>query len=124
MKYQLLIIVLLGLTLAPGSMGAGAADISGTWDCSVKLENGATVPVTLVFKLAGEKLTGTASGASGEHKVTGTVKGNEVKFSIEGKLRSGEPFTYNYTGTIESSTKMTGTCEFPKGQGKWTATKK
>jgi hypothetical protein len=33
-------------------------------------------------------------------------------------------FKNTYTGTIESATKISGTCEFPKGPGKWTASKK
>ncbi len=125
MKYQLLIIVLLGLTLAPGSTGAGAADISGTWDFSVNLEGGPqNITMTFVLKQEGEKLTGAPASGSGETKLTGTVKGNKVAFNVEGKNRSGEPYKYPYTGTIESPTKMTGACEFPKGPGKWTATKK
>ena len=35
MKYQLLIILLLGLSLGTAGVGAGATDVSGTWDCSV-----------------------------------------------------------------------------------------
>jgi hypothetical protein len=125
MKYQLLIIFLLGLSLAPISSRAGAANISGTWEFSVSLDGGPqNVPMTFVFKQQGEKLTGSQSGGSGEQKVTGTVKGNKVEFSVEGKNRSGEPFKNIFTGAIESPTKMTGTAEFKKGPGKWTATKK
>ncbi len=121
MKYQLLTLVLLGLSLVPVGAGAGASDVSGTWVFSVTLEGGLqTSPMTFVFKQAGEKLTGT----QGESKVTGTVKGKKVEFIVEGKNRSGDPYTNTYIGTIESPTKMSGTAEFPKGAGKWTATKK
>ena len=37
MKYQLLIILLLGLSLGTAGVRAGATDVSGTWDCSVNL---------------------------------------------------------------------------------------
>jgi len=125
MKYPLLIIALLGLSLIPVGAGASATDISGTWAFSVSLDGGPqNVPMTFVFKQAGEKLTGTQSDGSGEPKVTGTVKGNKVAFNVEGKNRSGDPYKNTFTGTIESPTKMTGTCEFPKGSGKWTATRK
>jgi hypothetical protein len=40
MKYQLLIILLLGLSLGTAGAGVGATDVSGTWDCSVNLEGG------------------------------------------------------------------------------------
>ena len=92
MKYQLLIIFLLGLSLGTAGAGARAADISGRWAFSVNLEGGPqNVPMTFVFKQEGEKLSGTQSGGSGEQKVTGTVRGDKVVFSVEGKNRSGEP---------------------------------
>jgi hypothetical protein len=123
MKSQLLSILLLGLLL--GTAGASAADISGTWAFSVNLTGGPqNVPMTFVFKQEGEKLTGTQSSGSGEPKGAGTVKGNKVTFNVEGKNRAGEPYTNTFTGTLESATKMAGTCEFPKGSGTWSATKK
>jgi hypothetical protein len=125
MKYQLLIIFLLGLSLAPVGSRAGAADISGTWVLSISLDGGLqNFPMTFVFKQQGEKLNGSQTSGSGEPKVTGAVKGNKVDFSVEGKNRSGELFKNTFTGVIESPTKMSGACEFPKGTGKWTATKK
>jgi hypothetical protein len=125
MKYQLLIILLLGLSLVATGAGAGAADISGTWAFSVSLDGGPqNFPMTFVFKQQGEKLTGSQSSGTGEPKVTGVVKGNKVEFSVEGKNRSGEPYKNTFTGAIESPAKMSGACEFPKGPGKWIATKK
>ena len=125
MKYQLMIVVLLGLSMGTASARAGAGNISGTWAFSISLENGPqNVPMTFVFKQEGEKLTGTNPGASGQPKVTGTVKGNRVVFNVEGKNKSGDPYKNTYTGTIESPTKMTGIVEFSKGPGNWIATKK
>jgi hypothetical protein len=95
-KYQLLIIFLLGLTLAPAGSSAGATDISGTWEFSVSMEDARGPQNALsrfVLKREGEKV----SGAQGENKVT---------------------------GTIESPTKMSGAVEFVKGPARWTATKK
>ena len=80
----------------------------------------AKLPLTFVLKQEGEKVT----GAQGEPKVTGAVKGNKVVLNVEGKNRSGDPYKNTFTGTIESPTKMSGAVEFPKGTGKWTATKK
>ena len=125
MKHQLLIVFLLGLLLVPAGSSAGSSDISGTWAFSVSLEGGPqNAAMTFVFKQAGEKLTGSQSTGAGEQKVTGAVKGNKVGFSVEGKSRSGEPYKNTFSGVIESPTRMTGACEFPKGSGKWTATKK
>lgn len=124
MKYQLLIIFLLGLSLAPAGAGAGAADISGTWACSIDTGNGLRPNGTLVFKQEREKLTGALSGRSGEYKLTGTVKEAKVTFSFDITMRGqSQPSKVTYTGTIESTTKMAGIAEYPKGTVKWTATK-
>ena len=123
MKYQLLIVCLLGLLLAPVGSWAGAADISGTWEFSVSMEDARgpqNALSTLVLKQEGEKVT----GAQGENKITGTVKGNKVVLNVEGKNRSGDPYKNTFIGTIESSTKMSGAVEFVKGPARWTAAKK
>jgi hypothetical protein len=127
MKYQFLIIFILGLSMMPAGGRASAADISGTWAFSTSMDDPRgpqNVPSTFVFKQAGEKLSGTQSVGSGDLKLTGTVKGNKVEFTVEGKNRSGETFKNIFTGTIESPNKMSGTVGFVKGPGKWTATRK
>ena len=61
MKYQLLIVVLLGLALGTAGASPSAANISGTWVFSVSLEGGPqNVPMTFVFKQEGEKLSAAA----------------------------------------------------------------
>lgn len=125
MKYQLLIIFLLGLSLVPAGAGASVADISGTWACSVDTGNDMRSNGTLVLKQEREKLTGVLSGQSGEYKITGTVKGDKVVFSFDITLRDqGQPTKVTFTGSIESTTKMTGAAEYPKGTVNWAATKK
>jgi len=132
MKYQLLIVLLLGLLLGTSGPWAGAIDISGTWTCDIH-RGGDTKPLILkfVFKQVGEKLTGTYFGAAGdEEKVTGTVKGNKVVFSYESKPPAAikKPgLTVTFNGTIESPTKITGVIGTPfcgEAECKWTATKK
>jgi len=129
MKSQLLIVVLLGLWLVTAGAGAGATNISGTWECTIERASG-PVHDTLVFKQTGEKLSGTYSGSFREHKFNGTVKGNKVEFTWEKPPADGGklPPTVTFNGTIESPTKITGTVEIPfckEGQKcKWTATKK
>jgi len=103
-----------------------AVNISGTWSFSVDLESGQHSTPTFIFNQQGGKLTGTYKGQLGEHKVTGTTKGNKVVFGIEVPDPNGnQNIKVNYSGTIESPTKMTGTIKATSGQqGKWTATKK
>ena len=126
MKSQLQIIVLLGLLLIPAGAGASAIDISGTWTFTVgKVMSPGTVDVTFVIKQEGEKLSGTYSGPTGEYPITGTVKGDKVVISYE--VTNKWTMTVKLNGTIESSTRMTGTIEYIGGGApsrKWTATKK
>jgi hypothetical protein len=105
---------------------SGAADISGTWNFSVDLDNGSHGDPTFVFKQEGEKLTGTYKGPLGEYKVTGTVTGAKAVFGFD-FTQEGVTGKATYTGTVENPTKMAGTVEFTgdaRGNGKWTATKK
>jgi hypothetical protein len=133
MKYQLLIIVLLVLSLAPGAAGSAAADISGTWKGAIDRPGNSYGPldITFIIKQEGEKLSGSYSQGNrkGEQqKITGTVKGNKVVFSYELKpppevKKPGLTVTFN--GTIESPNKITGTIGNPycDGECKWAATK-
>lgn len=119
MKYLLLTIALLGLSL--GVASATETNVSGTWTFSVSLDGGPqNFPMTFVIKQEGAKLT----GKQGDSQLTGSVKGNKIAITVVGKNKGGYDFKNIYTGTIESASKMAGTCEFPKGLGKWTATKK
>ncbi|MBK5293239.1 MAG: hypothetical protein JJE04_16390 [Acidobacteriia bacterium] len=84
-----------------------AADISGKWEAQVPGRGGEARPATFTFKVDGEKLTGTMSGARepaaledgkvsgdtvsfaittqrGKRTYTGTVSGNEIKFKRDG----------------------------------------
>jgi hypothetical protein len=130
MKSQLLIVVLLGLTLGITGAWANATDISGTWGITIERtdEQGGTINDTLVFKQEGEKLSGAHSGSRGDHKFSGTVKGNKVEFTWEKPPTVGPkaPITVTFDGTIESPTKITGTVVAFCGNEKckWTATKK
>jgi hypothetical protein len=129
MKRYLSFVLFLGLINSPlaGATSIGmAVDISGTWSFSVDLESGQHSTPTFIFKQQGGKLTGTYKGQLGEHKVTGSVKGNKVVFGLEvPDPNGGQNIKISYSGTIESSTKMTGAIKATSGQqGKWTATKK
>jgi hypothetical protein len=124
MKYQMLIVVLLGLSLGTAGAWASDANISGTWACTIEV-TGPPGNVTFVFKQEGEKLSGTYSGSLGELPVTGMVKGDKVAFGHKATTDKGHTITVLYTGAIESPAKMTGAVEYSGGaRGKWTATKK
>lgn len=109
------------LTVALAAL-ASAADISGKWQLTVETEQGTREP-KLDVKQDGEKLTGTYTGQLGEAKVTGSVKGDAVEFSLSISPQ-GEAITLTYTGKVESATRMTGKVVIGSfGEGKWTAVK-
>jgi len=133
MKYQLLIIVSLVLSLAPGAAGSAAADISGTWKGAIDRPGNSYGPldITFIIKQEGEKLSGSYSQGNrkGEQqKITGTVKGNKVVFSYELKppADSKKPgLTVTFNGTIESPNRITGAIGNPycDGECKWAVTR-
>src|SRR5262245_51948801 len=132
MKYQLLITVLLGISLASSGAWASAADISGSWEITIErtAEQGGTFNATLVFKQTASALSGAYSGRFGEHKIIGALKGDKAVFSWENNPTNDggkSPCQVIFNGVIESTNKMTGDVDCFCGEGrkcKWIATKK
>jgi hypothetical protein len=100
------------------AMPAAAADVTGTWHCTVKLDMGTGSP-TFVFQQEGDKLSGTYAGQAGEAKLEGTVTGTQIKFSFQTGYG-----TVTYEGTIEDADNMKGTADYGgQASGTWTATR-
>lgn len=98
-----------------------AADISGSWECTVETSQGSGTP-SFDFKQEGEKLSGTYSGRFGTAKLSGTVKGDQVEFTFEIPDMDGK---VTYKGTLESATRMKGDVEYGDvAKGTFTAKKK
>src|SRR5215472_9164145 len=71
------ILVLFSLCVAAG------ADISGKWTGEVPRRGEAT-PTTFVFKVDGDKLTGTVSSSQGQESFAdGKISGDDISFSME-----------------------------------------
>jgi len=99
---------------------AFAADITGTWDAAVTLDAGSGV-ATLVLKQDGDQIAGTYSGALGEAKVKGTVKGDTVELSFS----HDEAGKISYSGVVKSPTKIEGSVDYGQlGKGTFVAQKK
>ena len=99
-----------------------AADISGKWTATVETDAGSGTP-NFTFKQAGETLSGTYSGQLGEAPLTGTVKGDDVEFSIKVSPQ-GEAVTLKYKGKISGGNSIKGTVDLGgMGSGTFTATK-
>lgn len=112
-----------GAAAAPAAQSSGATDISGAWDFTVETSGGSGSP-TFTFKQEGEKLTGTYKGQFGEAPLTGTVKGDDVNFSININAQ-GQSLTVVYKGKITGKDSMKGTVALGElGEGTWTGKKK
>lgn len=97
-----------------------AADLSGTWSAAVTLDAGSGT-ATFVLKQTGDQLTGTYSGALGDAKVTGTVKGEAVEWGFD----HAEAGKIKYTGTVKGANKIEGSVEYGQlGKGTFVAEKK
>ena len=79
-----IVAALAAISSAPPAAAGQAAkiDVTGKWTFTVETSAGSGTP-TVTLKQDGEKLTGTYSGALGEAKLTGSVKGDAIEFSFE-----------------------------------------
>ncbi len=76
---------------------AFALDIDGKWKGNLASPNG-DLETTMVFKVAGEKLTGTVTNMYGEEQIAeGSVKGDDVNFVVNA---GGGQFKILYKGKI------------------------
>jgi len=106
------------------SLSAQDVDVTGDWEISMETPRG---PMTqeMYFEQDGEKLTVTMTTRGGD-EITGegTIKGNEIEWSITRSGREGQEFTMTYKGTVEGDT-MSGEVQMgDRGSSEWTAKKK
>lgn len=121
--------VLTGIVLAAGlltsaqvGLGAQATNVTGEWLFNVTTDQGGGTP-TITFKQDGEKLTGKYAGQLGNADLTGTVKGNDIKFTFTIDAQ-GQQAPVSYEGTVEKNT-MKGKLDIGgMVSGTFTATKK
>jgi hypothetical protein len=87
----------LTLVLGLSVMAVAAEDATGNWKATLETPNGSVVS-TFVFKVDGDKLTGSvATEGMGVQQITnGKVDGDKISFSF-----SAEFGTIAYTGTVK-----------------------
>ena len=83
--------------------------VAGDWDATFNTPGGPQ-PLKLIFKVDGEKLTGTAKRSRGDVALTGTIKGDDITFSYTIDY-NGNPVTLVFSGKVKGD-EMSGTVSF------------
>lgn len=116
-------VALCALVLVAGqaALAQKPANFAGEWELTMEGRQG---PVTQTLKLEqnGDKVKGTLSSPRGETPVEGTVKGNQISFTVKRETPRGE-MVVEYTGTLEGDT-IKGTMGGGQFSREWTAKKK
>lgn len=97
------------MLIGVGSMSAQTSTVAGEWDATYNTPGGAR-PLTLILKVEGEKLTGTAKRPTGDVPVTGTIKGKDITFSYTVNY-NGNDLTLTFTGKVTGDA-MSGSVSF------------
>ena len=103
------------------SSTTNAVDVTGSWDVEVQTDQGAGNP-SFTFKQDGEKLTGDYKGAFGEAKLTGTIKGDKIEWSM--KVSGQVEGTVTYSGTTDGKAMKGKVNLAGVGDGTFTGKKK
>ena len=112
-------LAVLGLVLLAAAPAFAQTTIAGDWDMTINSPQGSnTVKVT--FKQDGEKVDGLFKSPQGELPFTGTLTGDELKFTFSIPFQ-GQPLEIAITGKVEAAA-MTGKANFGgMAEGDWTA---
>jgi D-glucosaminate-6-phosphate ammonia-lyase len=123
---SLLVAVVVALVVLPIGLLAQDApkkvDVSGAWELNVESPQGA-MTLTADYKQEGEKLTGTQASPMGENKLEGTVKGDQVHYTIKIDM-NGQEMVITFDGKVDGDA-ISGQFDFGgMGQAPWTAKRK
>ncbi len=113
----------LALLLVGAFLLAAEVNVTGDWDMTVKSPRGDRTS-TITFTQTGENLAVKTTGMGGQEVTgTGTVKGNDIEWTITRTGRDGTEFKMVYKGKVEGD-KMSGTFDMRGTAVEWTAVKK
>ncbi len=103
------------------NLAVWAVDISGTWTMKVTSPQG-DHSAKLALTQDGSKVTGSIQSDRGEFKIDGSLKGDEIEFSIQ--YTGGDaPGAIPFKGKIEGADTMKGQYTAGEAGGEWIATK-
>jgi hypothetical protein len=107
------------ILLGAGSLAAQTSSVAGEWDATMNTPGGPR-PIKFIFKVEGEKLTGTAKRSNGDVTLAGTVKGEDISFSYTIEY-NGNSVSLTFTGKVKGDT-MGGTVYFNESASdEWSA---
>jgi hypothetical protein len=122
-RSHLFFVGLLVLAAASLSWAVQATNVSGEWELKMTTPRGERIS-QYKFEQDGEKLKVTTTSRDGQ-EITGegTLKGNDIEWSIVRSTPRGE-FTITYTGTVEGDTMKGQAAMGDMGSMDWTAARK
>jgi len=94
------------------------ANVAGKWEMTSEGRQG-PVTSTMTIEQNGDKIKGTIQGPQRQNPFEGTVKGNEISFTVKFETPRGE-MTMEYSGKVEGDS-MKGVRKTPRGETEWTA---
>ncbi|MEP6944608.1 MAG: hypothetical protein ABJA02_01735 [Acidobacteriota bacterium] len=104
---------------AAGSMSAQSATVAGEWDASMNTPGGPR-PFQLIFKVDGEKLSGTVKRSNGDVPLIGTIKGSEISF-VYTISYNGHDLDLSFAGKVAGDTMGGGVSFGGNGDDEWSA---
>ncbi len=115
MKKLALLVLGVALVAAPAfaQNATKPANITGAWEMTVETPQG-TMVITANYKQDGETLTGNHVSEMGEAALKGTVKGNDVQYTLTLDM-GGQQMAIVHKAKIEGDT-MTGSADI-EGMG-------
>jgi hypothetical protein len=120
MRNLIILTVFAVVLICAGSVAAQKSSVAGEWDASYNTPGGPGRPFKLVFKVDGEKLTGTVKRADGEIPLAGTIKGNDISFDYT-ITYNGHDLPLSFSGKVNGDT-MGGMVSFNgQGEDEWSA---
>ena len=113
-------VMALGLIfVGAGQMAAQSSLIAGEWDAAMNTPGGVR-NFKIIFKVDGEKLTGTVKRADGDLPLQGTIKGSDLSFVYTIQY-NGHDLEMDMTGKV-SGDAISGSVSFGgQGDAEWSA---
>jgi len=113
------VLFVVGTLFAFSAEASAQKSVAGEWDAVFNTPGGPQ-PLKFIFKVDGEKLTGTAKRSRGDVALAGTVKGDDIAFSYSVDY-NGNSVTLYFTGKVKGDA-ISGTVSFNESASdEWSA---